>query len=64
MNGFPTSDGGLLVVSAFETLEESSGVVDRLQFYAFFDAADFVPAELYGDYGLSEYSEESSPFMV
>jgi SAM-dependent methyltransferase len=93
LNGsFPTSDGGLLVVSGFETLEESSGVVDRLQFYEFFDAsnelrakralpmrfalidrsefakvaeaAGFVPVELYGDYERSEYSEQSSPFMV
>jgi SAM-dependent methyltransferase len=89
---FPTADGGLLVVSGFETLKESSGVVDRLQFYEFYDAsnellakralpmrfalidrsgfvqlacsAGFVPVALYGDYGRSEYSEESSPFMV
>jgi hypothetical protein len=89
---FPTADGGLPVVSGFETLDESSGVVDRLQFYEFFDAsnelvakrvlpmrfalidrrgfveladsAGFVPVALYGDYGRSEYSEESSPFMV
>jgi SAM-dependent methyltransferase len=93
LNGsFPTADGGLLVVSGFETLDESSGVVDRLQFYEFFDAsnelrskralpmrfalidrisftelvnaAGFVPVALYGDYGRSEYLEESSPFMV
>ena len=93
LNGsFPTADGGLLVVSGFETLDESSGVVDRLQFYEFFDAsnellakrtlpmrfalidrsgfveaaevAGFVPVALYGDYRRSEYSEESSPFMV
>ena len=93
LNGsFPTAEGGLLVVSGFETLDESSGVVDRLQFYEFFDAsnelrakralpmrfalidrssftevaeaAGFVPVALYGDYGRSEYLEESSPFMV
>jgi SAM-dependent methyltransferase len=89
---FPTADGGRLVVSGFETLDESTGVVDRLQFYEFFDASNellakralpmrfalidrsrfaevaeaggFVPVALYGDYGRSEYSEESSPFMV
>jgi SAM-dependent methyltransferase len=89
---FPTGDGGLLIISGFETLDESSGEVDRLQFYEFFDAsnellakrvlpmrfalidrsgfvesadsAGFVPVALYGDYGRSEYSEESSPFMV
>jgi SAM-dependent methyltransferase len=89
---FPTADGGRLVVSGFETLDESSGVVDRLQFYEFFNASNellakralpmrfalidrseftevaeatgFVPVALYGDYGRSEYSEESSPFMV
>jgi SAM-dependent methyltransferase len=89
---FPTADGGRLVVSGFETLDESSGVVDRLQFYEFFnasnellakralpmrfalidrseftevaEAAGFVPVALYGDYGRSQYSEESSPFMV
>jgi SAM-dependent methyltransferase len=93
LNGsFPTADGGLLVISGFETLDESSSVVDRLQFYEFFDAsnelrakralpmrfalidrsgfaelaiaAGFIPVALYGDYGRSEYLEESSPFMV
>ena len=93
LNGsIPTADGGLLVISGFETLNESSGVVDRLQYYEFFDAsnelvakralpmrfalidrirftelviaAGFVPVALYGDYGRSEYLEESSPFMV
>jgi SAM-dependent methyltransferase len=93
LNGsFPTAEGGLLVVSGFETLDESSGMVDRLQFYEFFDASNelrakrallmrfalidrisftelanavgFVPVALYGDYGRSEYLEESSPFMV
>jgi SAM-dependent methyltransferase len=93
LNGsFPTADGGLLAVSGYETLDESSGIVDRLQFYEFFDAsnkllakralpmrfalvdrigftevaeaAGFVPVALYGDYRRSEYSEESSPFMV
>ena len=39
LNGsFPTADGGLLVVSGFETLDEGSGVVDRVQLYEFFDA--------------------------
>jgi SAM-dependent methyltransferase len=89
---FSTAGGGLLVVSGYETLDESSGVVNRLQFYEFFDAsnelvakralpmrftlidrsgfveaaevAGFVPVALYGDYRRSEYSEESSPFMV
>ena len=37
---FPTADGGLLVVSGFETLDQSSGVVDRLQFYEFYDASN------------------------
>jgi SAM-dependent methyltransferase len=88
----PTADGGFLVISGFETLDESSAVVDRLQFYEFFDASNelrakrilpmrfalidrisftelvnavgFVPVALYGDYGRSEYLEESSPFMV
>jgi SAM-dependent methyltransferase len=36
----PTADGGRLVVSGFETLDESSGVVDRLQFYEFFNASN------------------------
>jgi SAM-dependent methyltransferase len=41
LNGsFPTAEGGLLVVSGFETLDESSGVVDRLQYYEFFDASN------------------------
>ena len=37
---FPTAEGGRLVVSGFETLDESSGVVDRLQYYEFFDASN------------------------
>jgi SAM-dependent methyltransferase len=46
LNGsFPTSDGGLLVVSGFESLEESSGVIDRLQFYEFFDASNELRAK-------------------
>ena len=46
LNGsFPTADGGLLVVSGFETLEESSGVVDRLQYYEFFDASNELRAK-------------------
>lgn len=39
LNGtFPT-EGGRLVISGYETLETGSGVVDRLQFYEFFDAS-------------------------
>jgi SAM-dependent methyltransferase len=46
LNGrFPTADGGLLVVSGFETLEASSGMVDRLQFYEFFDASNELVAK-------------------
>src|SRR5829696_1568657 len=30
----------LLVVSGFETLDQGSGVVDRLQFYEFYDASN------------------------
>ena len=46
INGsFPTPDGGLLVVSGFETLDESTGVVDRLQFYEFFDASSELGAK-------------------
>jgi SAM-dependent methyltransferase len=46
LNGsFPTADGALLVVSGFETLDESSGVVDRLQFYEFFDASNELRAK-------------------
>jgi SAM-dependent methyltransferase len=46
LNGsFPTADGGLLVVSGFETLDESSGVVDRLQFYEFVDASNELHAK-------------------
>jgi hypothetical protein len=41
LNGsFSTAEGGLLVVSGFETLDESSGVVDRVQLYEFFDASN------------------------
>ena len=42
---FSTAGGGLLVVSGFETLDESSGVVDRLQFYEFFDASNELVAK-------------------
>jgi hypothetical protein len=34
-----------LVVSGFETLDESTGVVDRLQFYEFFDASNELRAK-------------------
>jgi SAM-dependent methyltransferase len=46
LNGtFPTTDGGLLVVSGFETLAESSGVIDRVQLYEFFDASNDLRAK-------------------
>jgi SAM-dependent methyltransferase len=39
LNGvFPTEDG-LFVVSGFETLDERTGVVERIQLYEFFDAS-------------------------
>jgi ubiquinone/menaquinone biosynthesis C-methylase UbiE len=39
LNGaFPTADG-LFVVSGFETHDERTGVVDRVQFYEFFNAS-------------------------
>ncbi len=45
LNGrFPTDDG-LFVVSGFETYDESSGVVDRVQFYEFFDASNNLRAK-------------------
>jgi hypothetical protein len=36
---FPTADGGLLIVSGFETLDEGSGVAKRVQLYELFDAS-------------------------
>jgi SAM-dependent methyltransferase len=46
LNGsFPTEDGGLLVVSGFESLEEGSGVVNRVQLYEFFDASNNLRAK-------------------
>jgi SAM-dependent methyltransferase len=46
LNGsFPTADGGLLVVSGFETLDKASGVVDRVQLYEFFDASNNLRAK-------------------
>jgi SAM-dependent methyltransferase len=46
LNGsFPTADGGLLVVSGFENLDKTSSVVDRLQFYEFFDASNELRAK-------------------
>jgi SAM-dependent methyltransferase len=46
LNGtFPTADGGLLVVSGFETLDESSGTVNRVQLYEFFDASNDLRAK-------------------
>ncbi len=45
MNGsFPTADG-LLIVSGFEAFDEGSGVVDRTQFYEFFDASNQLSAK-------------------
>jgi SAM-dependent methyltransferase len=41
---FPAADG-LLVVSGFETLDESSGVVDRIQLYEFFDTSNELRAK-------------------
>ena len=41
---FPTADG-LLIVSGFETFDEGSGVVDRTQFYEFFDASNQLSAK-------------------
>jgi SAM-dependent methyltransferase len=43
--GFPTADDGLLVVSGFETLDEDSGVVNRIQLYEFFDASNNLRAK-------------------
>jgi SAM-dependent methyltransferase len=46
LNGtFPTADGGLLVVSGFETPDEGSGVVNRIQLYEFFDASNDLRAK-------------------
>ncbi|MDQ3911716.1 MAG: class I SAM-dependent methyltransferase [Actinomycetota bacterium] len=42
---FSTADGGLLVVSGFETIDEDSGVVDRVQLYEFFDASNNLRAK-------------------
>jgi len=45
LNGsFPTADG-LLLISGFETLDESSGVVSRIQLYEFFDASNDLSAK-------------------
>jgi SAM-dependent methyltransferase len=45
LNGsFPAGDD-LLVVSGFETLDEDSGVVDRVQLYEFFDASNNLRAK-------------------
>lgn len=41
LNGiFPTSEGGLLLVSGFETPDESSGLINRIQLYEFFDPSN------------------------
>lgn len=46
LNGtFPTGEGGLLMVSGFESLEESSGVVERVQLHEFFDASGALVAK-------------------
>ena len=39
-------------------------LIDKGEFAESAEAAGFVPVGLYGDYGRSEYSEQSSPFMV
>jgi len=39
-------------------------LIDRHRFTELANGAGFVPVALYGDYGRSEYLEESSPFMV
>lgn len=39
LNGSFPDAGGLLVVSGFETHDESTGVVDRIQLHEFFDAS-------------------------
>ena len=44
-DSLPTEDGGLLVVSGFESLEEGSGVVDRIQLFEFFDASNNLRAK-------------------
>jgi SAM-dependent methyltransferase len=45
LNGtFPASEG-LLIISSFETLDESSGVVNRTQFYEFFDVSNVLSAK-------------------
>lgn len=45
LNGsFPTSDG-LLIISGFETLDEGSGVVNRIQLYEFFDTSNHLSAK-------------------
>jgi hypothetical protein len=45
LNGsFPT-EGGLFVVSGFETCDERTGVVDKVQFYEFFDASNNLRAK-------------------
>ena len=41
-----------------------SALIDRIRFTELVIAAGFVPVALYGNYGRSEYLEESSPFMV
>jgi len=45
LNGsFPTAEGRL-IISGFETFNEGSGVVDRTQFYEFFDASNELSAK-------------------
>jgi SAM-dependent methyltransferase len=46
LNGsFPTADGGLLVVSGFEILDEGSGVVNRVQLHEVFDSSNDLRAK-------------------
>lgn len=39
-NGAFPADGGTLVVSGFETRDERTGIIERMQFYEFFDASN------------------------
>jgi SAM-dependent methyltransferase len=40
LNGTFSIDDGTLVVSGFETHDEQTGIIDRMQFYEFFDASN------------------------
>jgi SAM-dependent methyltransferase len=45
LNGAFPADGGTLVISGFETRDERSGIIDRMQFYEFFDASSNLRAK-------------------